>query len=210
MGRRVLREGCAMGTRDDRPETAPEVGMGTPPPGWYPDPAGGWGRRWWDGARWTNQVAMPPTPPAKAASAKDPDPGGGGGRRWWDRVRSTDQMALPRPPLSERAPRSLGRVFNAVFAFAVVSFLLAAVLVMGADACTPSDDSDRCLDLYGRAWEVLMVAHVAQLIGCAATFVVGDFTKRVAIQRWAIRVLAIGIVMAWIAYWVMASIALNA
>lgn len=27
-----------------------------PPAGWYPDPAGGPGRRWWDGRRWTEAV----------------------------------------------------------------------------------------------------------------------------------------------------------
>lgn len=38
-----------------------------PPPGWYPDPAGGDGRRYWDGARWTAHVeaapAVAPIPP---------------------------------------------------------------------------------------------------------------------------------------------------
>ncbi|WP_222192435.1 phospholipid scramblase-related protein [Modestobacter italicus] len=31
-----------------------------PPPGWYPDPAGGPGVRWWDGQDWTAHVQQPP------------------------------------------------------------------------------------------------------------------------------------------------------
>ena len=37
----------------------PPMGYGaptTPPPGWYPDPQGGPGRRYWDGARWTEHT----------------------------------------------------------------------------------------------------------------------------------------------------------
>jgi uncharacterized protein YxjI len=34
-----------------------------PPPGWYPDPAGGPGTRWWDGASWTEHVQQPAAPP---------------------------------------------------------------------------------------------------------------------------------------------------
>jgi len=30
-----------------------------PPPGWYPDPAGGAGTRWWDGRGWTDHVQAP-------------------------------------------------------------------------------------------------------------------------------------------------------
>jgi Domain of unknown function (DUF4328)/Protein of unknown function (DUF2510) len=33
------------------------------PPGWYPDPAGGPGRRWWDGYAWTEATVLPESPP---------------------------------------------------------------------------------------------------------------------------------------------------
>lgn len=33
------------------------------PPGWYPDPAGGPGQRWWDGYAWTDAVVLPQQPP---------------------------------------------------------------------------------------------------------------------------------------------------
>ena len=39
------------------------------PAGWFPDPEGGQGERWWDGTKWTNQTSasstsVPPPPPA--------------------------------------------------------------------------------------------------------------------------------------------------
>ncbi|MGY2085276.1 DUF2510 domain-containing protein [Blastococcus sp. SYSU DS0539] len=41
-----------------------------PPSGWYPDPGGGPGTRWWDGQGWTEHVqqAAPPPPPAPTAT----------------------------------------------------------------------------------------------------------------------------------------------
>jgi Domain of unknown function (DUF4328)/Protein of unknown function (DUF2510) len=33
------------------------------PPGWYPDPAGGPGQRWWDGYAWTEATVLPQHPP---------------------------------------------------------------------------------------------------------------------------------------------------
>ena len=38
--------------------------MGGPLPGWYPDPSGARGRRYWDGRQWTVvESALPPPPP---------------------------------------------------------------------------------------------------------------------------------------------------
>jgi uncharacterized protein YxjI len=48
-----------------------------PPAGWYPDPAGTSGTRWWDGQGWTDHVqqAREPVPPPRPTSAA---PGSGG------------------------------------------------------------------------------------------------------------------------------------
>ncbi len=36
--------------------------MSTTPPGWYPDPSGQHGTRWWDGGQWTQHVDGPVQP----------------------------------------------------------------------------------------------------------------------------------------------------
>jgi hypothetical protein len=49
------------------------------PPGWYPDPAGGPGQRWWDGYAWTDATALPqvPLPPPGASPGTPSHPGYG-------------------------------------------------------------------------------------------------------------------------------------
>jgi|HubBroStandDraft_6_1064221.scaffolds.fasta_scaffold20228_3 hypothetical protein len=42
------------------------------PPDWYPDPAGGPGKRWWDGYAWTDGVVLPTQPPAPPTGAPAP------------------------------------------------------------------------------------------------------------------------------------------
>ena len=47
------------------------------PPGWYPDPAGGPGQRWWDGYAWTEATVLPqhpPPPPWAGAAAPQGQP----------------------------------------------------------------------------------------------------------------------------------------
>lgn len=60
--------------------------MTTPAPGWYPDPAGGDGSRWWDGAQWTEHLqpatdaaARGPADPWRSSSVTSPTPSGWGG-----------------------------------------------------------------------------------------------------------------------------------
>jgi hypothetical protein len=41
--------------------TTPPPGSVNPPAGWYPDPSGQPGQRWWDGSAWTEQTQQAPS-----------------------------------------------------------------------------------------------------------------------------------------------------
>jgi len=43
------------------------------PPGWYADPAGGPGQRWWDGYAWNEAVVFPVQPPQPPGAARPGD-----------------------------------------------------------------------------------------------------------------------------------------
>ena len=45
------------------------------PPGWYPDPAGGPGQRWWDGYAWTEATVLPQHPPPPPWAGAGPPQG---------------------------------------------------------------------------------------------------------------------------------------
>lgn len=47
----------------------PALNQAQPDPGWYPDPAGSGGVRWWDGVGWTEHVALP-----EPESEPEPEP----------------------------------------------------------------------------------------------------------------------------------------
>jgi len=161
-----------MDTHEHRPKTAPsEDGKGVPPSGWYPDPQGSPGLRWWGGAHWADQVVMPTTPPAKRTS--------------WD---------------------DLTIVFCVELVLAFGAFFLAGILVMGVDSC----ESDRCGDLYLRAWLLLIAVSLALPIVCGAAFFWASRAKWVVVKLLAVFALPIGTVTGWAVYLLMTDIAMRA
>lgn len=80
------------------------MGSSAPPSGWYHDPRGGGGLRYWDGARWTEHVQPAPqvdpgatvVPPVATATGPQahwyPDPTQRYSLRYWDGSRWSEQV----------------------------------------------------------------------------------------------------------------------
>lgn len=95
--------------------------MTTTPAGWYPDPAGSGGQRWWNGSTWGDQVQPAPQPVAQPAQqwgagapAQQPQWGTGTAPQWG-----------PQPPA---APQSFAKANSTSIAAIVVSLLLVVLL----------------------------------------------------------------------------------
>ena len=70
-----------------------------PPPGWYPDPSGQKGTRWWDGAQWGAQASAP--------AGWYPDPNAPAQLRFWDGgawTTHTSPSAMPPPRPASGGP----------------------------------------------------------------------------------------------------------
>ena len=78
-----------------------------PDPGWYPDPAGGLGVRWWSGAAWTgHRREVIPVPPSLPAAGWYPDPSVPGLARWWTGIAWTADVVVVQaaPPALAAVP----------------------------------------------------------------------------------------------------------
>ena len=68
-----------------------------PPAGWYPDPSGAQGTRWWDGQRWTDHTQQATPTPAPVATAPGQPPTYGAAAPTWAqnaKPRGTNHYAL--------------------------------------------------------------------------------------------------------------------
>jgi len=136
-----------------------------------------------------------------------PDPQGGWRLRWWDGAHWADQVVVPTAPPAKRTSwDDLTIVFCAELVLAFGAFLLAGILVMGVDSC----ESDRCVELYQRAWLLLMAVSLALPIVCGAAFFWASRAKWVAVKILAVLVLPIGTGTGWAVYLVMTDIAMRA
>jgi len=82
----------------------PDASQPPPDAGWYADPAGGDGTRWWDGKGWTDHVQAGPS----GAAAPGPGPGdpgtGGSELPWWAQSGSAGGAGGAAPSWWQDAP----------------------------------------------------------------------------------------------------------
>jgi uncharacterized membrane protein YecN with MAPEG domain len=91
-------------------------------------------------------------------------------------------------------------VFGAELGCAAMAFLIAWVLLIGVATCV---SEGTCTHLLGIAWALLMAAHPVLVVVCGAMFIVGSRKKRDALKHRAVRVLPIGITVAWVVFLVL-------
>ncbi|MCP3856637.1 MAG: DUF2510 domain-containing protein [Actinomycetia bacterium] len=65
-----------------------------PAPGWYPDPGGSGGERYWDGGAWAQEVRSAPAPGSGAGPAAPPPAATGGGGNQKSGLGKAQQFAL--------------------------------------------------------------------------------------------------------------------
>lgn len=132
----------------------------TSPQGWYPDPAGGAGLRWYDGAQWTEHLAAPASAhyPGAVVGGPDRTPDGAELASWGSRLGAylLDSLLVG----------VLGGLLSLPFLLdAIETYFLELDAAMDA-AATGSQTSTEVLDLY--AWSggsFLMVVLIGQLVG---------------------------------------------
>jgi Protein of unknown function (DUF2510) len=105
--------------------------VSAPAAGWYPDPAGSGGTRWWDGTSWTEHLQAaqaPPAPVAQPATVAPPwvqqQPGGTPTQAPWG-----DRPAAE-PTTWQRNRNSLIALAAAVVLFLLLTYAHVAVLAV--------------------------------------------------------------------------------
>jgi TM2 domain-containing membrane protein YozV len=131
--------------------------MSDPSAGWYPDPGGSGGQRYWDGARWTDTLApaMPPeSDPATGYGAAPLQPYRGG------------------VPAYQVAPKS------------VALCVLLSVVIPGLGSLVAGNTRNGLIILIGMVISAILVVVVIGLLGMIGFYIWGLVDAYQSAQRW--------------------------